>query len=132
MTKRRSCDTIIIMIEQRKALRLDTLARVTIKGLEEREFFLKDISVTGCRAECACNAAIEKNTQYQVEIFPESGSKIEAFEFLAESKWVKIGAESSEIGLSIIQFPQGVQFQYYVDYLAWRYAHGISITGAKL
>ena len=121
-----------MMIEQRKALRLDTLARVTIKELKEEEILLKDISVTGCRVECPDETEIKLNNQYNVEISPERGSKIEAFELMAEPKWMNTGVNSLEIGLSIIQFPQGLQFQHYVDYLAWRYSNGISITGEKI
>ena len=119
------------MIEQRKVIRLETLAGVAIKGLKQGQALLKDISVTGCRAECPKDAGVEKNSHCILEIIPEEKTSIKSFELLAEAKWVKNGLESMEIGFFILEFPKDLQFQYYVDYLAWRYAQEGRNIGVK-
>ena len=117
------------MTEQRKHTRYETLAKVKIEGVSEEEPLLKDISITGCRAECASFTEIKLGAQFKLEILPESASKIDPFDLLAESKWLRTGAYSYEIGFSILESPKGKQFQRYVDYLSWRYSHGSSMTG---
>ena len=117
------------MAEQRKNKRYGTSAKVRIEGTQDENTMLKDISVTGCRVECPSYAEVEINSQYNMEIIPESTAKIGAFKLLVESKWIKTGGNSYEIGFFILKSPEGKQFQRYVDYLSWRYSQGNSITG---
>ena len=129
LTKKPYWDTIAVMIDQRKTMRMDTLARVVIKGHNNEEILLRDISVTGCRLGCPLNTQIELNIRYFLEIVPEGITKIDAFELIVESKWKKDCSDSFDIGFFILEFPRGIQFQNYVDYLSWRYNQGISFTG---
>ena len=129
MTKKPYWDTIATMVEQRKTMRMDTFARVVIKGHNHEEILLRDISVTGCRLECPLNTQIELNIRYLLEIIPEGKTKIDAFELIVESRWKKDCANSFDIGFFILEFTKGIQFQNYVDYLSWRYNQGISFTG---
>ena len=112
------------MIEQRKYSRFETLARARIEGANEGETLLKDISVTGCRLECTAYPEIKLNTLYEVEIIPETNTRIGAFNLLAESMWTRAGSYSREIGLNISNPPQGKHFERYVDYLSWCYSNG--------
>lgn len=120
------------MIEKRKNTRFQSLARVKIEGVNDGELILKDISVTGCRIECATITEIEPIQQYKVEIIPEGDANVGSFDFLVESKWVRINGNSCEVGFVIINFPKGKLFQRYVDYLAWRYSHGNSMTKSNI
>jgi hypothetical protein len=108
------------MLENRKNYRYRTLARVRIPGIMEGENLLKDLSVTGCCVECTAYADIKPDAQYKMEIEPESAAKIGKFELSVETKWVRSGGYSSEVGFNIIASPKGKLFQRYVDYLTWR------------
>ena len=110
------------MTEQRKTVRYSTLAKVIVEGVNEGETLLKDISVIGCRVECATLADIKLSTRYKLDIVPEATAKIDDFELLVEPKWTKASASSYEIGFVILESPKGEQFQRYVDYLSWRNA----------
>jgi hypothetical protein len=112
------------MSENRKNLRYQTLARARIEGAVEEEILLKDISITGCCVECTMYIDIKPNTQYKVDIFPETASNIGDFELLVESKWIRTGDYSCEIGFAVLESPKGRSFQRYVDYLSWRSAMG--------
>ncbi|MDR1617669.1 MAG: PilZ domain-containing protein, partial [Treponema sp.] len=65
---------------------------------------------------------IKPDIQYRLEIFPEGASNIGSFEISVESKWVRAGSYSSEVGFSIVASPKGKLFQRYVDYLDWRHS----------
>ena len=119
------------MNDQRSSARFQTIAKVVIKGLNDEETILKDISVTGCRVECPVDTEIEIGVQHKLEIIPESISKIDSFELLVESIWIRTGSYFFEIGFSIVKSPRGKQFQRYVDYLSWRYSQGSSMIGDK-
>jgi hypothetical protein len=110
------------MQENRKNRRYQTLARVRIPGVLEGETLLKDLSVTGCCVECTAQSDIKPDTQYRLEIFPEGVSKIGNFDLFVESKWIRSGSYSSEVGFNIIASPRGKLFQRYVDYLDWRHS----------
>ena len=118
------------MVEKRGSARYKTIAKVRISGISEGETLLKDLSITGCLLECTSYVGIESNTQYKLEIIPESVAKIGEFELLVESKWVRTEDYSCEIGFSIVKSPKGKLFQRYLDYLSWRYSHGSSMTGS--
>ena len=115
------------MIEQRKYSRFLTLAKAKIDGTNEGETLLKDISVTGCRLECTAYSEIKLNKLYELEIIPESDTKIGAFNLLAESMWTHTGSYSCEIGFNITKSPRGKHFERYVDYLSWLYAYGYNM-----
>ncbi|GHT56299.1 hypothetical protein FACS1894109_04810 [Spirochaetia bacterium] len=112
--------------ENRKNIRYRTLAKVRIHGILGEESLLKDLSVTGCCVECTSLADIGPNNQYKLEIIPEKAAKIGQFELEVEVKWVRSGADSSEVGFSITASPKGKLFQRYVDYLSWRAETGQS------
>ena len=119
------------MSDFRKNTRYQTLARAKIKGACEGETLLKDLSVTGCCVECTAYAGIEPKAQYKLEVIPESASKIDGFELLVESRWMRTENYSHEIGFVIIESPKGKQFQRYVDYLSWRNSQGNSMAGSQ-
>ena len=116
------------MIELRKNIRYRTMARARIEGVTEGETLLKDISITGCRVECTSYAEIKPHTQYVIEIIPENLANVASFELTAETSWTRSEGYSCEIGFSIIESPKRKQFLRYVDYLAWRYTQGNSMT----
>ncbi|HCC37468.1 MAG TPA: PilZ domain-containing protein [Treponema sp.] len=108
------------MLDNRKNKRYRTLAQVRIPHILEGENLLKDISITGCRVESTAYADIKQGTQYQMEIEPESSSKIGNFFLSVEVKWVRSTGYTGEVGFSVIASPKGKHFQRYVDYLAYR------------
>jgi hypothetical protein len=110
------------MQENRKNRRYQTFARVRIPGVLEGETLLKDLSVTGCCVECTAQSDIKPGVRYRMEILPENVSKIGKFEILVESRWVRGGSYSSEVGFNIVASPKGKLFQRYVDYLDWRHS----------
>ena len=117
------------MTEKRKDIRFQTVAKVRFEMGMEGEALIRDISITGCRVVSSLNVEIKLNNKYTIEITPEKDSKIGGFKLNVESKWIRNNSDSCEIGLAITEFPKGKQFQHYVDYLSWRYAHGNSMTG---
>jgi len=119
------------MSELRKHIRYRTLAKAKIKGILEGESLLKDISVTGCRVECTSYAGIKPNMRYKIVILPEESAEIDMFELLVETTWIRSEGYSCDIGFLIVDSPGKKQFRRYVDYLAWRYAQGNSITGGN-
>ena len=120
------------MKDLRKNIRYQTLAKAKIEGVSEGETLLKDLSVTGCCVESTSYSEIKFNTLYKLEIIPESAAEIGTFHLVAESKWIRTGGYSGEIGFTIVESPKGKQFQRYVDYLSWRYSQGSSMTGSSV
>jgi hypothetical protein len=108
------------MLDNRKSQRYRTLAHARISGILEGDNLLKDLSVTGCCVECTSCADIKPDTTYQMEIIPESASRIGNFELTVETKWIRGGDYSSDVGFSIVASPKGKLFQRYVDYLGYR------------
>ena len=108
------------MFENRKNTRYPTLARALIHEVFDGEALLKDLSITGCCVEYTMLVDIKENTRYRVQIIPDSAAKIDPFDLQVESRWLRVGGYSCEIGFSIIVSPKGKDFQHYVDYLAWR------------
>jgi hypothetical protein len=108
------------MFNERKSTRYPTHARARIPSVFEVEAFLRDISITGCCIECTVNIDIKPNAPYKIEIIPEAAAGIGSFEITAESRWVRIGGYSCEVGFRITASPKGKLFQRYVDYLTWR------------
>lgn len=108
------------MLENRKNPRYRTLARARIPGILEGENLLKDLSITGCCVECTAYSDIKPNTPYRLEIEPESVANIGDFDISVESKWIRAGDYSSEVGFNIVASPKGKHFQRYVDYLSYR------------
>jgi len=84
------------------------------------DFFIRNISITGCCLECLKNVTLPKPSEtFKVEIKPEILSRIGKFEFEAECKWVRKNESTSEMGLTVTGSPQGKFFQNYVDYIAY-------------
>jgi hypothetical protein len=107
-------------MDNRKNHRYRTLARARLPGILDGENLLKDLSVTGCRVECTSCADIKPDSQYQIEILPESAANIDKFELTVQTKWIRFGEYASEVGFVIIASPKGKLFQRYVDYLGYR------------
>jgi hypothetical protein len=108
------------MLENRKNPRYRTLARVRIPGILEGDNLLKDMSITGCCVECTTHIDIPPGSLYQMEIEPESASRVDVFSLSVETKWIRPGDYSGEIGFNIVASPKGKLFQRYVDYLSYR------------
>jgi hypothetical protein len=108
------------MFNERKSVRYSAHARARIPTAFRGEAFLRDISITGCCIECTVMIDIKANAVYKIEIFPEVSAEIGLFEVTAESRWVRTGGYSCEVGFRIIASPRGRLFQRYVDYLSWR------------
>ena len=85
------------------------------------EGLLKNISITGCCVECTDMVDVKPTDQYQLLIKPEKESHIGAFDLMVDCKWVRSDAHGTELGFGIIASPKGKQFQFYVDYLAYRH-----------
>jgi hypothetical protein len=116
------------MIEKRKNSRFLTTAKVVIKEFGNREFQLKDLSITGCRLEYPIDTEISLDKQFTIKIIPETEANIRPFSISIESRWVRVSSNSYEAGFMITDSPKGKQFQNYVDYLSWRYSQGKSMT----
>jgi hypothetical protein len=108
------------MFENRKHIRYPTLARAIIPEIFDGEALLKDISITGCCVEYTMFVDVQPNVQYKVRILPDSAARVDPFDLFVESRWVRAGGYSCEIGFAITTSPKGRDFQRYVDYLAWR------------
>ena len=109
------------MLEARKSVRYQTLAHVEISKVSGGEGLLKNISITGCCVECTGKVDIQPAAEYQLVIKPEKESHIGSFELEVDCKWVRNDGHGTELGFGIIASPKGKQFQYYVDYLAYRH-----------
>jgi hypothetical protein len=112
------------MFDKRKTARYPTLARALLPAVFDGEALLKDLSITGCCVEYTMFVDIKVNAKYTLKIIPDSAAKIAPFELEVESRWVRAGGYSCEIGFNIIVSPKGRDFQRYVDYLAWRSTAG--------
>ncbi|GHV74194.1 hypothetical protein AGMMS49940_14960 [Spirochaetia bacterium] len=112
------------MFENRKNVRFPTLARAHVPAVFDGEALLKDLSITGCCVEYTMFVDVKPNTPYALKVIPDSAAKIAPFEIQVESRWVRSGGYSCEIGFAITVSPKGKDFQRYVDYLAWRAASG--------
>jgi hypothetical protein len=108
------------MFENRKNVRYPTLARAVISEIVDGEALLKDLSITGCRVEYTMFVDVKPNVHYRVQILPDSAARIDSFDLLVESRWVRADGYSCEIGFVITASPKGREFQRYVDYLTWR------------
>jgi hypothetical protein len=106
--------------DKRKNKRFPAQAKVRIPDVFNGEAILKDISITGCSIESTMFIDIKPGAQFSMEVICESASKIENFDIRIETKWVRKGDSSCEIGFAIIASPVGKQFQNYVDYLSFR------------
>jgi hypothetical protein len=108
------------MFENRKNVRYPALARAVLPEVFDGEALLKDLSITGCCLEYTMFVDVKPNAGYKVRIIPDTAAKIAPFELQVESRWVRAGGYSCEIGFAIVVSPKGRDFQRYVDYLAWR------------
>jgi hypothetical protein len=108
------------MLDNRKNRRYRTLAHVRILGVLNNENLLKDLSITGCCVECTACADIKLDTQYQLEIHPESVANVGSFELTVRTRWIRFGEYTGEVGFVIVASPKGKLFQRYVDYLGYR------------
>ena len=107
--------------ENRRSPRYRSLAHARISGVSGGEGLLKNISITGCCMECTGKLNIQALSQYKLAIKPEKESRIGTFELTVECKWVRDSGQGTELGFVIIASPKGKQFQFYVDYLAYRH-----------
>jgi hypothetical protein len=112
------------MLDKRKHIRYPTLARVRVSEIFDGEALLKDLSITGCCIEYTMVVDIKLNTQYKIQVIPDSAAGIDSFELQVESRWMRPGGYSCEIGFTIVTSPKGRDFLRYVDYLAWRSTTG--------
>ncbi|MDR2418997.1 MAG: PilZ domain-containing protein [Treponema sp.] len=108
------------MQERRKNIRYHTIGRARIPAVFEGDMLLKDLSITGCRIQCAKHLDLQLNTRYAIQIIPESVVKTGSFELLVESRWIHSREDSCEAAFMVVESPKGKQFESYVDYLAWR------------
>jgi hypothetical protein len=108
------------MFEKRKSARYPALAKALIVDIFDGEALLKDLGITGGCVEYTMFVDVKPNTPYTIRIIPDSAAQIAAFELQVESRWVRSGGYSCEIGFTITESPKGRDFQRYVDYLAWR------------
>jgi hypothetical protein len=108
------------MMEKRKNLRYRTLARARLPGVIDGEVLLKDLNITGCCIETTMYVDIQPDKHCKMNVQPEEAANIGEFELLVESKWVRTGGYSCEIGFAVLESPKGKLFQRYVDYLSWR------------
>ena len=113
------------MPEKRKNQRYKTQAQARIPNILEGENVVRDISITGCCIEYpvieySVLTEIKPETVYQMEIMPEKNAKINNFVLEVEVKWLRSIGNSGVIGFSVVASPKGKEFQYYVDYLAYR------------
>ena len=108
--------------ENRKSPRYRTIAHVEMPKVPGGEGLLKNISITGCCVECAGTVNMQPTAEYQLLIKPEKDSHIGAFDLMVDCKWVRNDGHGTELGFSIIASPKGKQFQFYVDYLAYRHS----------
>ncbi|MDR2798249.1 MAG: PilZ domain-containing protein [Treponema sp.] len=108
------------MQERRKDIRYHTLGQARIPEVFEGTMVLKDLSITGCRIQCATPIAIQLHTQYKIQIIPEPVVKTGNFELLVESRWIHSGEDCYEAAFMVVESPKGKQFECYVDYLTWR------------
>jgi len=106
--------------ENRKNARYQTLAKARIEGVTDADALLKDLSITGCCLESTVYMDVKPETQYKIQVTPESAAQIGPFELMAESRWSRVSGYSNEIGFFIVASPKGRLFQRYVDYLVWR------------
>ena len=116
------------MAENRKSARYRTLAVAKIEKGVNGEYPLRDLSITGCRIECPSYTEIDINQDFFLEVLPEDAANVESFKLKVESKWIKTGGDSIEVGFRIMESPKGKTFTRYVDYLSWRYSRGNSMT----
>jgi hypothetical protein len=110
------------MLSDRNNVRYVSHAGARVAGVFEGDALLKNISITGCCIESTMHVDIKPNTEYRIEIIPETASGIGKFEVMAESRWIRIDGYSCEIGFMITASPRGKLFQRYVDYLNWQSA----------
>ena len=109
------------MSELRRSPRYRTSAHAEVSKIHGSDGLLKNISITGCCVECTGAVNIQPTAEYQLMIKPEKESHIGAFELTVDCKWVRNDGHGTELGFGIIASPKGKQFQYYVDYLAYRH-----------
>jgi len=106
------------MHEKRISPRYQTIGHARIPSVLKDDFFIRNISITGCCLECLGNVSLPKPSDiFKVEIKPEIAARIGKFEFEAECKWVRHAEDKSEIGLTVTVSPRGKFFQNYVDYI---------------
>ena len=113
------------MLDKRKSPRYKTQAQARIPNILEGENLVRDISITGCCIEYpvidySVLAEIKPETVYQLEIMPEKNAKIDNFVLEVEVIWLRSEGNSGVIGFNVVASPKGKEFQYYVDYLAYR------------
>ena len=108
------------MPDNRKTPRFQSLAHVRFPRLSGGEIILKDLSITGCCVECTDATIVQPDTEYHIEVQPETVSNIGKFELTVMCKWIQSSENSAEIGFFVTASPKGKHFQRYVDYLAYR------------
>jgi hypothetical protein len=104
----------------RSHVRYRTFARVKFQGQVGKENLLKNISVLGCCVECTSLADMRIDSQYVLEVIPETASGIGYFDLEVKAVWIQATGYSGDVGFTITASPKGKLFQRYVDYLSWR------------
>jgi hypothetical protein len=112
------------MGEKRKHIRYTALAHVRIE--DGQIYSLKDISTGGCCLKCLLDHPVTLNLaqDYRITLMPEPEARVEPFAMTIEPCWIQDGGDFYEIGCFITGFPEGKQYQFFANYLAWRVSQG--------
>ena len=110
----------MILSDNRKNKRYQSIAKALIDGADYGEILLKDLSITGCCLESTIQVDVKPGVPHKIEIHPEKAANIGKFELKVTLIWIRSGSYSTELGFNILESPKGKLFQRYVDYLAWR------------
>ncbi|MDR0910592.1 MAG: PilZ domain-containing protein [Spirochaetaceae bacterium] len=105
---------------KRQGPRYQTDAGAKIIGVMENYGSLRDIDILGCKVESTMMLDIQQGKDYQIEIQPETASKIGNFVITGEVRWVHTNDYSFEIGFILLASPTGRDFKRYVDYLSYK------------
>jgi hypothetical protein len=110
------------MSEKRRHVRYPANGLVHSEGNDFYEYFLKDISASGCCVKAPLDEYfVFKNvTEYKITIIPEPEARVAPFNIVIEPCWVRDSEESHEAGCFITGFPEGKLYKRFADYLAWR------------
>jgi hypothetical protein len=106
---------------QRNSARYSSLATIAINGGLKVSGMVKDISITGCRAEFEKCLDLDRTESYVVRIFPERESGIGAFGLHCRVAWMNTARNGCAIGFFLEKSSNLREFQSYLDFIA--YAH---------
>jgi hypothetical protein len=121
------------MHEKRNNARYPSSAGIRIGENQNSALFLRDISLTGCSItnsssgfetdaldDAAGGIYPEADGEYTIFISPEAESGIGPFELQVELCWSRIQGRLYAAGGFISGYPEGLRYQLFANYLAWR------------